>query len=81
MRRKMINNIKSGHLITNVLEVLVELRRSSRGRPRTWRCHRIGELIAAEVKALETHAVASALVESVHGHVEEETRAWTTNKD
>ena len=65
----------------NVLEVLVELWRRSRGRPRTWRCHRIGELIIVEVKALETHVVALAPVEPVHGHVEEdETRAWTTDK-
>ena len=81
MRGKTINNIKSGHLLINVPEVLVELWRRSRGGPRTWRCHRIGELIAAEDKALETHAVALAPVEPVHGHVEEdETRAQTTDK-
>ena len=80
IRRKTIDNIKSGHLITNVPEVLVKLWRSRRGKSRTWRCHRTGERIVAQAKKLEIHAVA-ALVESVHGYVEEDgTRAWTTNK-
>ena len=35
IRRETIDNIKSGHLKTNVPEVLVELWRSRRGKPRT----------------------------------------------
>ena len=81
MRERTVDNIKRGHLLNNVPEVLVELWRRRRGRPRTWRCHRIGELISTEVKAIETHAVALAPLEPVHGHEEEdETRAWTTDK-
>ena len=80
IQRKTIDNIKGGHLITNVPEVLVELWRSRRGRSRTWRCHWTGERIIVEDKELEIHVVA-APVESMHGHVEEDgTRAWTTNK-
>ena len=61
--------------------MLVELRRRSRGRPRAWRCHRIGELISAKVKTIETHAVALAPLEPVHGLAEEDkTKGWMTDK-
>ena len=82
MQKRTVDNIKRGHSLKNVSEVLVELRRRRRGRPRAWRYHRIGELISAKVKTIETHAVAVTPLEPVHGHAkEDETKGWMTDKE
>ena len=52
VRKKTVDNIKRSHSLKNVLEVLVELRRS-RGPLRAWRWHRTVELILVRVETIE----------------------------
>ena len=85
MQKKTIDNIKNknkkSHLLKNVSEVLVELRRN-KGRPRAWRWHRIVELILVKVKMIETQPAALAPLEPVHGYADEDdTKGRTTDRE
>ena len=71
VRKKTVDNIKRSHLLKNVSEVLVELRRS-RGPLRAWRWHRTVESILVRVKTIEIQAAALAPSEPVHSYTDED---------
>ena len=77
----MVDNIKRSHLLKNVPEVLVKLRRS-RGPSRAWRWHRTVELILVRVKTIEIQVAALVPSKPVHSYTDEDdTKGWATDRE